>query len=59
LKKFQRSILGVSTKIVVKDVDIRDYVKYILKEGQDIEKRELLGCLKSKVMLKNKIIYLN
>lgn len=58
-KKFQRSILGVSTKIVVKDVDIRDYVKYILKEGQDIEKRELLGCLKSKVMLKNKIIYLN
>ena len=55
-KKFQRSILGVSTKIVVKDVDIRDYAKYILKEGQDIEKRELLGCLKSRINLANKEI---
>jgi len=32
--------------------------KYILKEGQDIEKRELLGCLKSKIVLKNKEIRL-
>lgn len=55
-KKFQRSILGVSTKIVVKDVDIRDYIKYILKEGTVLEKRELLGCLKNQVVLENRTI---
>jgi len=58
IKKFQRSVLGIKDKIEVKDIDIRNYAKYILKEGQDIEKRELLGCLKSKILLKNKEIYL-
>lgn len=57
-KKFQRSILGVQTKIEVKDVDIRDYAKYLLKEGSDLEKRELLGCFKSKITLANKCISL-
>ena len=36
-----------------------NYAKYILKETSDIEKRELLGCLKSKVELNNKNIYIN
>lgn len=55
-KKFQRSILGVSSKIVVKDVDIRDYTKYILKDGSLPERRELLGCLKSRINLANKVV---
>jgi hypothetical protein len=42
----------------VKDVDVRNYAKYVLREGKDVEKRELLGCLKSGVGLKNKGIYL-
>ena len=37
---------------------IRGYAKYVLKEGADIEKRELLGCLKSKICLANKKITL-
>ena len=57
-KRFQRSILGIQTKIEVKEVDIRDYTKYLLKEGSDLEKRELLGCLKSKIFLKDKVLYL-
>ncbi|NVN97467.1 recombinase family protein [Candidatus Nomurabacteria bacterium] len=57
IKKFQTSILGIKDKIEIKDVDIRNYAKYILKEGQDIEKRELLGCLKSKMCLSNKVVY--
>lgn len=57
-KKFQRSILGVNTKIVVKDVDIRDYAKYVLKDGSTLEKRELLGCLKSKIKLKEKAVFI-
>lgn len=32
--------------------------KYILREGRDVEKRELLGCLKGKIQLKKKIISL-
>lgn len=55
-KRFQRSILGLKTNIVVKDVDIRDYAKYLLKEGSDIEKRELLSCISSQITLENKTI---
>jgi len=41
-----------------KDVDIRNYAKYILKEGNIYEKRELLECLKSKLVLKDKVLRL-
>ncbi len=56
IKKFQTSILGIKDKIEIKDIDIRNYAKYILREGQDIEKRELLGCLRSKIFLTQKNI---
>jgi hypothetical protein len=58
IKSFQRSVLGDTKQIKIKDVDIRNYAKYILKEGSDLEKRELLGCFKSKILLKNKVITL-
>ncbi|MFZ2569855.1 MAG: zinc ribbon domain-containing protein, partial [Minisyncoccia bacterium] len=58
VKKFQRVIMGTREKIEVVDVDIRNYAKYILKEANDIEKRELLGCLKSRISLNNKKIFL-
>lgn len=57
-KKFQRVLLGESTPVSVKDVDIRNYTKYILREGKDVEKRELLGCFKSRLLLKEKEIFL-
>lgn len=59
IKGFQRYVLGVKEKIEIKDIDIREYAKYVLKDGKDLEKRELLGCLKSNIILKNKIISLN
>jgi len=40
------------------DVDIRNYVKYLLREKMLVEKRELLLFLKSKLILKNKKILL-
>jgi DNA invertase Pin-like site-specific DNA recombinase len=58
VKKFQRVILGTKEKIEVKDIDIRNYAKYVLKEASDLEKRELLGCLKSKVVINNKLVEL-
>jgi site-specific DNA recombinase len=57
-KKFQQSVLGVKTKIQIADIDIRNYAKYLLREGADVEKRELLGCFKSKITLKDKKIEL-
>ena len=57
-KKFQQSVLGVKTRVEVRDLDIRNYAKYLLREGADTEKRELLGCLRSKILLENKLIHL-
>ena len=56
-KKFQRVLLNRKEDIEIKDIDIRAYAKYILRDGKDGEKRELLGCLKSKVLLKEKKIW--
>jgi hypothetical protein len=56
-KKFQSSLLGIKeTKVKVADVDIRNYAKYILRDGTMLEKRELLSCLRSKVKLANKTV---
>ncbi|MEO6536176.1 MAG: recombinase family protein [Candidatus Paceibacterota bacterium] len=57
-KKFQQAIANTKTKIQVGDIDIRNYAKYLLREGADIEKRELLGCLRSRIMLSDKAIKL-
>jgi hypothetical protein len=37
-----------------KDVDVRNYAKYLLREGNLFEKRDLLFCMKSKILLKDK-----
>ena len=56
--KLQRFLLGTKEKIDIPNIDVRGYAKFVLKEGTDIEKRELLGCLKSKICLANKKITL-
>lgn len=56
-KKFNMSVLGVKNeKIKVSDIDIRNYAKYVLRDGGLVEKRELLECLRSKILLSNKVI---
>ena len=57
--KLQKFLLGTKEKIDIPNIDVRGYAKYVLKEGTDIEKRELLGCLKSKILLNNKTITLS
>jgi hypothetical protein len=57
-KRFQQVVLGTKNKIIISDIDIKNYAKYVLQEGRDVEKRELLGCLKGKIKLKEKTIYL-
>lgn len=56
---FQRSVLGSTDKVKNReDMDIRNYAKYILKEGSASEKRELLGNLRSRIVYKDKILTL-
>jgi len=56
---FQRSVLGSTDKVKNReDMDIRNYAKYILKEGSVLEKRELLGNLRSRIIYKDKTLTL-
>jgi len=59
-QKFQESVLGKISKdkIKVKEIDIRNYAKYILRERFIWEKRELLSHMRSKLILKEKQITL-
>ena len=34
------------------EVDMKNYAKYLLEEGTIDEKREMLSCLKSRIVLK-------
>ncbi|MFA5777887.1 MAG: recombinase family protein [Candidatus Paceibacterota bacterium] len=56
--RFKTGVLGHKQEKVSLDIDVRNYTKYLLKEGTLIEKRELLGCMKSKLYLKDKKIVL-
>ncbi len=60
LNKFQSSILGAKARQAPEEIniDIRNYAKYILREGSVPEKRELLGNLRSRLIYKNKTITL-
>ncbi|MEI8223659.1 MAG: recombinase family protein [bacterium] len=59
-KKFHSGIMGKpNAEYYVKDVDIRNYAKYLLSDGSMFEKRDLLTCLKSRLSLENKILTLN
>ncbi len=54
IKRFQSSLLGDKNELETTDIDIRNYAKYILRDGKIEEKRELLSCLRSKVFLKER-----
>lgn len=53
-KKFSRSLLSESVKMAVNDIDVKDYVKFLLKEGSMEEKRAILSCFTSQIVLGKK-----
>ena len=59
-RKFYYGVLNQDGKIEKRpiDVDIKNYAKYVLVEGSRDEKREILNCLRSKLELKDKTLYL-
>jgi hypothetical protein len=55
--KFQRGVLGFSnSRAVHEEVDLKTYAKYTLKEGTGAERRELMGCFKSKIRITKGVI---
>jgi len=50
-KKFQSILLGSNLEVVIKDIDIRNYARFVLKEGSIEEKRGVLECLNNKIVL--------
>jgi site-specific DNA recombinase len=57
--EFQESILGqTATKVKIKDIDIRNYAKHILRKRSLYEKRELLSHLRSKLVLRERKVSL-
>lgn len=58
-QKFQKGVLGIKENPKAeKEIDIRTYAKYLLREGSVIEKRELLACMKSKLIIVKKVVKL-
>lgn len=51
-------VTGKSENIKIDDIDIQNYARFILKEGEGNEKRDLLGCLKKEILLENKKVKL-
>ncbi len=54
LCKFTHGVLGQDpmNDATLPKVDVRSYAKYILRDGERDEKRELLQCLKTRLVLK-------
>jgi len=46
------TVVGSATE--QKEITPNQYLVYVLKEGSMIEKREVLGCLKSRLVLADK-----
>ncbi|KKQ83644.1 MAG: hypothetical protein UT07_C0001G0006 [Parcubacteria group bacterium GW2011_GWB1_38_8] len=56
--KFRTGVLGHKKDNDSIEIDTRSYAKYLLREGSLMEKRELMSCLKSKLILVEKKIEL-
>ncbi len=55
--KFHKGVLGIKKQESThKDIDLKTYAKYILCEGTNEEKRELMGCFKSKIKVTAKVV---
>jgi site-specific DNA recombinase len=55
-KKLQAMFLGKKKTEKIDPIDLKDYTKFVLKEGSPLEQRSVLECISSELVLKNKII---
>ncbi|MCC6290847.1 recombinase family protein [Candidatus Nomurabacteria bacterium] len=55
--RFQSGVLGVrDPEAKHEEIDLKTYAKYILKDGTNEEKRELMSCFKSRIKLTKKVV---
>ncbi len=55
-KKLQAMFLGKKKTEKIEPIDLKDYTKFVLKEGSPLEQRSILECISSELVLKNKTI---
>lgn len=56
-KRLQAMFLGKKKTEKIQQVDLRDYMKFVLGEGTILEKRAVLDCFKNKIILKDKELF--
>jgi site-specific DNA recombinase len=57
-KKFETSLLGQDLNFEVEDIDIKRYIKFLLKDGTLEEKRQIMSCFGSQITLSGKAVSL-
>jgi site-specific DNA recombinase len=57
-KKFQQMLLGKKVDFKIKEIDIRNYFKFVLREGKLDEKKELLQSIKGEFRLSDNVLSL-
>ncbi len=57
-KQLQSMFLKIEKTPKIEKVDIRNYIKFILEQGSLSDKRSMLDCFKSEIILKDKKIFI-
>ena len=57
-KKLQAMFLGKKKTEKIEPIDLKDYTKFVLKEGSPLDQRSILECISSELVLKSKKIQL-
>lgn len=52
-KKLQAMFLGKKKSDKIEPIDLKEYAKFVLREGTVLEQRSVLGCVSSELVLKN------
>ncbi len=53
-KKLQAMFLGKKKTEKIEPIDLKDYTKFVLKEGSPLEQRSILECITSNLFLANR-----
>lgn len=58
--KFQKGVLQINNpQSKHQDIDLKTYIKYTLREGANQEKRELMGCFKSRIKVLDGVVMID
>jgi hypothetical protein len=55
-KKLQAMFLGKKKTDEIESIDLKEYAKFVLREGSVLEQRSVLECVSSDLILKNRDI---